>query len=100
MLVTPPYFVATKLEAFIGRGGGDYLMSHDLEDAVAVIDGNPDFPQQVQACAVELREYLAGRFQELLDDSAFRQALPGYLPSDIASQAGLPSLLQRLEELF
>lgn len=30
--ITPLYFVATKLEAFRGRGAGDYQASHDLED--------------------------------------------------------------------
>jgi hypothetical protein len=39
--VSAPYFLATKLEAFDGRGSGDYLTSHDIEDLVAVIDGRP-----------------------------------------------------------
>ena len=30
-VVTPVLFVATKLEAFHGRGGGDVIASHDLE---------------------------------------------------------------------
>ncbi len=37
-MIRAPVFIATKLEAFHGRGGGDYLASHDLEDLVAVID--------------------------------------------------------------
>jgi hypothetical protein len=32
--------VATKLEAFLKRGGGDYIASHDLEDIVTVVDGS------------------------------------------------------------
>lgn len=31
-LITAPVFIATKLEAFADRGGGDFLASHDLED--------------------------------------------------------------------
>ncbi len=31
-MVTGPFFIATKLEAFRGRGKGDFLGSHDLED--------------------------------------------------------------------
>jgi len=38
-VVTAPYFLATKLEAFRGRGRGDFLASHDLEDLIFVIDG-------------------------------------------------------------
>ena len=41
-IVTPALFIATKLEAFRGRGGGDAFASHDLEDIIAVIDGRPD----------------------------------------------------------
>jgi hypothetical protein len=38
-VVTAPYFIGTKLEAFHGRGNGDFYVSRDLEDLVAVIDG-------------------------------------------------------------
>lgn len=38
-LVAAPVFLATKLEAFSGRGNSDYLFSHDLGDFLAVIDG-------------------------------------------------------------
>ncbi len=31
-LVSAPFFLATKLAAFDGRGGGDYLISHDIEE--------------------------------------------------------------------
>ena len=37
--ITPLYFVATKLEAFAGRGRGDYQASHDLEDVLSVLAG-------------------------------------------------------------
>jgi predicted nucleotidyltransferase len=35
-VVTPAYFMATKFEAFAGRGKGDYF-NHDLEDIVFVM---------------------------------------------------------------
>jgi hypothetical protein len=38
-MVTAPYFVATKLAAFKGRGRGDFLGTHDLEDVVSLVDG-------------------------------------------------------------
>jgi len=36
-----PHFIATKLEAFAIRGGGDALASDDLQDIVRVVDGRP-----------------------------------------------------------
>jgi hypothetical protein len=38
-LIAPAVFLATKLDAFRGRGAGDFLASHDLEDVVVLIDG-------------------------------------------------------------
>jgi predicted nucleotidyltransferase len=45
-LITAPYFIATKLEAFYDRGKGDY-MSHDIEDIVNVIDGRKEIIQDI-----------------------------------------------------
>jgi len=38
-LITAPYFLGTKMEAFRGRGARDFFGSHDLEDFIAVIEG-------------------------------------------------------------
>jgi hypothetical protein len=37
-ILSAPYFLATKIEAFKGRGCGDYLGSHDMEDIIAIFD--------------------------------------------------------------
>jgi hypothetical protein len=84
-LVTAPYFLATKLEAFRGRGGGDFMASHDLEDIVTVIDGRATVVDEVVSAPPELRVYLAEEFARLLDTDAFIDALPGHLPGDRAS---------------
>jgi hypothetical protein len=49
-LIAPPVFLATKLEAFHGRGGGDFLASHDLEDIAVVVDGRPGLVNEVATC--------------------------------------------------
>ena len=87
-LVNAAYFVATKLEAFKGRGRSDYAGSHDLEDLLTVIDGRPAIVAEV-AAAEEVRSYIAQEFRELLAIPQFIDALPGYLLPDAASQARL-----------
>ena len=42
-IATAPYFVTMKLEAFAGRGEGDYVASHDLEDIVTITDARATF---------------------------------------------------------
>lgn len=98
-LITAPVFVATKFEAFHGRGGNDYLASHDLEDIITVIDGRPELTQEIDQVETELGDYLAAEINGLLEDHNFLMALPGHLPGDAASQARLPELIRRLRAI-
>ena len=95
-VVTAPHFLATKLEAFKGRGRGDFFASHDLEDFIFVIDGRSTIVEEVQV-EPSLREYLSKEINELLATSGFIDALPGYLLPDAASQARIGTVLRRLE---
>jgi len=64
-IVTAPVFLATKLEAFRGRGQGDFLFSHDLEDLMAVVDGRASLLEECRLSPLELRNDLAAQFLEL-----------------------------------
>jgi predicted nucleotidyltransferase len=98
-LISAPVFVATKLEAFAGRGRGDFMSSHDLEDLLAVVDGRESLLDECRAATSELRDYLGERFRALMLQPAFVNALPGYLPGDAASQERLPELHTKLQDL-
>jgi hypothetical protein len=97
-LVTPALFIATKLEAFRGRGGGDLLASHGLEDIIAVVDGRPEIVSEVAVASRGVREYIAVEIQALLDSQDFIEALSGFLLPDAASQARRPLLEARLRK--
>jgi hypothetical protein len=79
-VISGPTFVATKLEAFISRGGGDILSSHDLEDILTVVDGRPLHCRRTErglGCASEFRSRafqdpaLAASFRELSAGTAY-----------------------------
>ncbi len=55
-VVTAPYFLGTKIEAFHGRGAEDYFASHDLEDLIAVVDGRASLIDEVSTASPELRD--------------------------------------------
>jgi len=97
--VTAAFFIATKLEAFKGRGRGDFFGSRDLEDLVSVIDGRATVVAEVQAGADQLRAYIGAEVRTLLRTPSFLDALPGYLLPDAISQSRIGIVLQRLEEL-
>jgi predicted nucleotidyltransferase len=96
-VVTAPYFLATKMEAFRGRVRGDFLASHDLEDLIFVIDGRSTIVEEVQAETPLLREHLHTEIAGLLGAPGFIDALPGYLLPDAASQARIGTVLRRLK---
>jgi hypothetical protein len=98
-VVTAVYFCATKLEAFAGRGKNDYQSSHDLEDLVAVVDGRIELVEEIRAGAADVRAYIAAEIKNLLAIRQFRDALPGYLLPDQASQARISVLLERLKKI-
>ena len=40
---------APKLEAFAGRGKGDYQSSNDVEDLLAVVNGRGELAEEIHA---------------------------------------------------
>jgi hypothetical protein len=98
-VITAPYFLATKLEAFHGRGRNDYRSSHDLEDILTVIDGRAEITKEVSAVEPELRQYLRNEFQSLLESRNFLEALPGHLLPDAASQQRAGLVIERIRQL-
>ena len=98
-ILSPPYFIATKLDAFNDRGRGDYVPSRDIEDIVAVVDGRASIQSEVLSSPPSIRAYLAERFATLLADTDFIDAVAGHLPGDSASQARLPLVLSRMRAI-
>jgi len=99
LVISAPFFIATKLEAFSDRGHGDYLGSADLEDIIAVVDGRGSIVDEARALPPEPRRYLATEFNRLLADRDFVDALPGHLGYQQAAQNRLTRLTDRLRAL-
>lgn len=78
-LVTAVAFVATKLEAFVSRGRGDFVSSHDLEDVLNVVDGREQLVTELAAAPTPLREAVAAVFAGLLAHPDFANVLPGLI---------------------
>ena len=98
-LVTAPYFLMTKFVAFEGRGNGDYLLSHDIEDIVALLDGRPTIVEDVCTANEVVKNAIKEQFSVLTKNERFLEAIPGHLPGDAASQARLPLIMERIDAL-
>src|SRR5690606_16803893 len=78
LLITAPYLLATKIEAFEGRGKQDFLGSHDLEDIVSLIDGRKNILNDISNAEDDLKKFLAKMFNEYLKNPEFLRAIPGH----------------------
>ncbi|MCU7882745.1 MAG: hypothetical protein KZQ82_00945 [Candidatus Thiodiazotropha sp. (ex Lucinoma annulata)] len=89
-VVIPAYFIATKFEAFAGRGKGDFF-SHDLEDIVFVMENRNGLLFELMDSPDELKRYFAEQASLLLNDD-FLNVLPGLLNNPNSAKAIVNSL--------
>lgn len=95
-LLTPPFFIATKLEAYRGRGGDDPLASHDLEDILNLVDGREELILEIKATDEDVRSYITQQISLLLEHSSFDYAVQGIVRGD-KDRADL--IFERLEAI-
>jgi hypothetical protein len=96
----PAYLLATKIEAFKGRGEGDFLASRDLTDIVALVDGRTELVGEVVQAPPELRAYLVDELAILVANPRFPEGVSAALRPDAASQARVDAIvLPRLREM-
>lgn len=84
--IPPAFPVATKLEAFQGRGNGDLRGSRDFTDIVALVDGREELIAEINAAPANLREYVRERLLTLLTDPALIDGVRAQMLPDEASQ--------------
>lgn len=97
--IPPAHLLATKLEAWHGRGGGDHLRSQDLEDVIALVDGRIEILDEVRASELALRSFIADAMTALLAERRFIDAVYGSAPALDASARADGVILPRLGEL-
>jgi len=84
-VVSPAYFLATKFEAFAGRGKGDYF-SHDMEDIIFVMENRTRIIVELMDCSEELKKYFSSQAELMLNDE-FLNVLPGLLNNSDSAKA-------------
>lgn len=85
--VPPPFLLATKLEAHLGRGEGDLLASRDWADIVALLDGREELVREIRDSPTELTDYIADTLRQLLKEERILDGIRAQLPPDSISQA-------------
>jgi hypothetical protein len=72
-IFSPPYFLASKLEAFMGRGNLDGRTSKDFEDIVFVLQNRLSIWSELVDSDTEVFEYLKHTFANLMSNPNFEE---------------------------
>lgn len=80
-VVSAPYFVALKLEAFESRGQRDFLLSSDFEDVICLFNGRASIAGEIASCET-LRVPLALKFAEYMRCPDLEDAVEGFVQTE------------------
>lgn len=97
--VLAPYYLATKIEAFHGRGNNDFMGSQDIEDIVAVVNGRESLIEEIGRMSTALRRYLGREFSRFLNDHRFVDSLDGHLGFQSHEQSRQATVMTRFRKI-
>lgn len=90
-----PYFLASKIEAFKGRGHGNYILSSDFEDIVYVLENNNEVVSLIRQASPRVLEYLKQSILEFQTDSDFEEAVKAHLEPNTANLQ-----IEKIKQIF
>lgn len=73
----PEIFIATKLDAFLGRGEDDLLMSRDVEDILLLVDGREELAGEIHRAGDKIKSFIAEQFGALRQHYDFEDFVAG-----------------------
>ena len=96
--MSPPYFVALKLEAFEDRGSRDFLYSTDFEDVICLFNGRESIVEEI-ARDKALAEPLARKFAEYLKAPELEDAVEGFVQTELDPPKRRTAILERFQSV-
>lgn len=76
-----PYLLASKIEAFYGRGKGDFLLSPDIEDILTLVDGCIELKEKIAKAPENVKGYIKKQIPELLIKKEFIECVHAHIES-------------------
>ena len=89
----------TKLEAFKGRGNGDFSASHDLEDLISLIGRMPKLLELIETESSPVAASVLADLRSLSKIDGFIDAVPGFFLGHEQAQEVATEVTQRLLRL-
>ena len=78
-ILQPHYFLATKIEAFKNRGGGDGRMSSDFEDIIFVLNNRRAIWDEMEKSSADIKTYLRNEWAVISENEYFYEWIGAHL---------------------
>ena len=78
-ILSPPHFIATKFEAFKGRGRNNGRTSQDFEDIIYILENRESIWEEMNSANPELKTYLRSEFGKLLKNQNHFDWIDGHV---------------------
>jgi predicted phosphodiesterase len=76
------YYMATKIEALLSRGGADWRGAKDFEDIIYVLNYCTDFMARFRASETDVQQYLSEQFATMLQRLNFNEEIECAISAD------------------
>ena len=80
--LSAPYYIATKIEALLSRGGNDWRGAKDFEDIIYVLNYCTDFMTRFHAAEIDVQQYLSEQFEIMLRRPNFNEEIECAISAD------------------
>jgi predicted nucleotidyltransferase len=89
------YYLATKLESWEDRGGGDVFANKDIEDIIGIIDGKDNLEELLRT-PENVRNYVIKRFAHLIQNEDFKRSIAGHIGFDKTATERANNVVERI----
>jgi len=96
-ILSAPYYLATKFEAFINLGN-DYRTSHDIEDIIYVIDNRTSIVEEVLKTDEKVLNFIQTQLQIITDKGILNEVLMAHIHPLMIDER-LPLVLEKISEI-
>ncbi|MFV0605472.1 MAG: nucleotidyl transferase AbiEii/AbiGii toxin family protein [Niabella sp.] len=95
------YYLASKYEAMIGRGGNDLRTSHDFEDIIYLMDNSTILLDAIaNTTNHELLKYLAAQCRGLMNNKNIKENITSALPYDMEERTSIiEKIIEKISKL-
>lgn len=98
-ILTSPYFLATKLEAFKNRGKNDFYGSHDYEDIIYLLDNRIRIVEEILESEEGVKNYIKEELAKIRNHPQAEEILAVHI-HPLVREERLQILIEKIDKLI